>query len=494
MRVGIDMAKCNASGEDVAKHLKPTEDDALDHDAHVQMCRSLTTSPHLEADDLEFRPGDLDVEGKMAIHFAHDANDPAHLERLKAQKIPRFRNGEWSMLPRWTENDEKERGGFRADKFAFGNIEVWVDLIASQAMSADPSLTLDAARGGARRSLNPRNLRIRNPQWSAERQQLKHRRNNARRSADADLRRQERERVKAYRAVNPDKVKSSRKADAAAEKAARAARGPNAFVAVDSEGFDRGRYFVLSDAVPRDEYGRKIADSLDPRSVARSIERWSIEDRDWYESAHDLEPGAMPSAQTKTFEGDIYREHKSFLWGAGNDEKQRWLCRSADGEPKVALSTPEIFDWLIGLKRDFPHSVFAGYSFSYDATMTLAGLDYDAALALQKGERKTVSDDEFEAMSETERDRYIERHETVFWGEYAIAYRKGKMFRVGRLRDPAKPWKIKSIKDPEKNAAYKPLACPRSRAPSTTRRMANQSRSMTFLVSFKRRFSKPSTA
>ena len=71
-----------------------------------------------------------------------------------------------------------------------------------------------------------------------------------------------------------------------------------------------------------------------------------------------------------------------------------------------------------------------------------------------------MSDDEFEAMSEIERERYIERHETVFWGEHAIAYRKGKMFRVGRLRDPANPWKIKPIKDPEKKAAYKAVGLP----------------------------------
>ena len=371
MRWALGVNKRDTSGSGVAKNLERTEDDVPNHDAHVQTWRLLMTCPESDEPKLEFASPKPDDEVKMAIYFAHDANNPAQLERLKAQKIPRFRSGEWSLQPRWTENDQNERGYFPADKYAFGNIEAWVDLLTRHSMTRDPALTVDAACAAARKSLNPRNLRIRNRQWSAERQRLKHRRNNARRSADPEMRRQTCERVRADRAANPEKVKASRKADAAAEKTARAARGPKSFVAVDSEGFDTGRYFVLSDGLPRDEYGRKITDLLDPRSVARSREKWSIEDRDWYKSAHDCDPGAMPSAQTKTFEGDICREHKSFLWGAGNDEKQRWLCRSADGQPKVALSTPEIFDWLTGLKREFPHSIFVGFSFSYDATMTL---------------------------------------------------------------------------------------------------------------------------
>ena len=70
-----------------------------------------------------------------------------------------------------------------------------------------------------------------------------------------DMRHQERERVKAYRAENPEKVRAARVADAMAEKAARAARGPKSFVAVDSEGFDTGRYFVHEDGIPRDTRG-----------------------------------------------------------------------------------------------------------------------------------------------------------------------------------------------------------------------------------------------
>ena len=408
--------------------------------------------------NLEFTPQRPDDETKMAIHFAHDAGDPAYIAEVKAQMIRRLRSGDWFTQPRWTENDQKERGDFPADLNALGSIEAWIDMFAAEALRTNPQLTLEAARDAAREALNPRNLRIRDPQWSAERQRRKFKRSTAKRSADPDLRQRERERVKTYRDAHPEKVKAARVADALAEKAARAARGPKSFVAVDSEGFDTGRYFVHEDGIPRDSEGRKITNALDVRGLKQTQEKWTVHGRDWYASSHA--EGDKPTAQNKIFPGDIYREHKSFLWGAGNDEKQEWLCKSEDGKSKVALTTPEIFDWLIGLKKKFPHAIFSGFSFSYDATMALAGLDYEAALALQKGERHLVSDEDYEAMSEQEREQHIERFETLFWEGFAIAYRKGKMFRVGRLRDPARPWKETPITNPEKKAAFEAVGLP----------------------------------
>jgi hypothetical protein len=188
----------------------------------------------------------------------------------------------------------------------------------------------------------------------------------------------------------------------------------------------------------------------------------------WYLEAHGLPPDANPeeaSARNKTYAGDIAREHKSFLWGAGNDRRQEWLTKSENGQTKVPLSTPEIFDWLIDLKRRFGKAIFVSFAFSYDASMALADLDFDTASTLQKGERptearKTISDEEYDALTDDEQEKYVEKCETIFWSPpgsargYAIAYRKGKMFRVGRLRDPANPYKITPIKDPERKAAF----------------------------------------
>jgi hypothetical protein len=431
-----------------------------DHDAHVRTRAMIERLRQLPKVELEFTPERPDDEVKKAIHSAHDARDPAYIAEIKAQKIRRFRSGEWFPQSRWTENDQKDRGNFPADVNALGNIDYWIDALAAEAMINNPQLTLDAARDAARKALNPRNLRIRDPGWSAERQRRRFQRARAKRTEDPNMRRQERERIKAYRAANPEKVKAARVADALAEKAARAKRGPKLFVAVDSEGFDTGRYFAHEDGIPRDDEGRKITNALDVRGLKERQDKWTLHGRDWYASAHESADGDEPTAQNKIFPGDIYREHKSFLWGAGNNEKQERLCTGEDGKPKVALTAPEIFDWLIGLNKKFRHAIFVGFSFSYDATMALAGIDYEAALALQKGERRLVSDEEYEEMSEKEREDHIERVETVFWEGFAIAYRKGKMFRVGRLRNPANPWRITPITNPEKKSAFEAVGLP----------------------------------
>jgi hypothetical protein len=331
-----------------------------DHDAHVRTRAMVERLRQLPKVELEFTPERPDDEVKKAIHSAHDARDPAYIAEVKAQKIRRFRSGEWLTQPRWTENDQRERGNFPADVNALGNIDCWIDALAAEAMINNPQLTLDAAREAARKALNPRNLRIRDPGWSAERQRRKFQRARAKRSDDPNMRRQERERVKAYRAAYPEKVKAARVADALTEKAFRAARGPKSFVAVDSEGFDTGRYFVHEDGIPRDQEGRKITNALDVRGLKERQDKWTRHGRDWYASAHECADGDEPTAQNKIFPGDIYREHKSFLWGAGNDEKEEWLCTGEDGKRKVALTTPEIFDWLIGLNKKFRHAIFVG--------------------------------------------------------------------------------------------------------------------------------------
>jgi hypothetical protein len=86
------------------------------------------------------------------------------------------------------------------------------------------------------------------------------------------------------------------------------------------------------------------------RGLKERQDKWRLHARDWYASAHDCADGDAPTAQNKIFPGDIYREHKSVLWGAGNDEKEEWLRKSEDGKSKVALTTPEVFDWLVDLE------------------------------------------------------------------------------------------------------------------------------------------------
>jgi hypothetical protein len=124
-----------------------------DHDAHVRTRWMIERLRELQRVNLEFTPPRPDDEVKMAVHFAHDVGDAAHIAKVKAQKIKRIRGGESFEQPRWTENDQKERGDFPADLNAFGNVESWIDMFASEALRANPQLTLEAARAAAREAL-----------------------------------------------------------------------------------------------------------------------------------------------------------------------------------------------------------------------------------------------------------------------------------------------------------------------------------------------------
>src|ERR1700722_14030437 len=86
-----------------------------DHDAHVRTRAMIERLRQLPKVELEFTPERSDDEVKMAVHFAHDARDPAYIAEVKAQKVRRSRSGEWFTPSRWTENDQKERGDFPPD-------------------------------------------------------------------------------------------------------------------------------------------------------------------------------------------------------------------------------------------------------------------------------------------------------------------------------------------------------------------------------------------
>jgi hypothetical protein len=318
-------------------------------------------------------------------------------------------------------------------------------------MTADETLAPEDARAKAMDILNPRNWRVANRDWSRWRQSIKLRRQNAKRGSDPEQRASERERIAAYRRANPDKAASASRKRTAKKKQAREALGPRSFVAIDSEGFDTGRYFSQAQVRSGIEAGL-FGDAQKP-------ERGPIErDREWYLSAHS-DP-QDPNARNKTYEGDIYREHKTFLWGIGNDEKRVWLCRSVEGLPKTALGGEEILNFIVGSKKSFRHHIIVSYSFSYDATQILAALDYKTAVELQREERRTCSDEEWETMSEEERERHLEEVKTVFWRGFVLSYRKGKMFQVGKLRNPDEPYKYTPCKNAEKAAFFEERGLP----------------------------------
>jgi hypothetical protein len=392
-----------------------------------------------------------DVETKMAVHFAHDARDPDILKRLAREKIARSRSGLEYQAVRLGEDDERERGAFPADKLAFGDLDAFREALVADMMAADETLSPDDALAKAMDVLNPRNLRIANSHWSRWRQLIKGRRHKAKCDSDPEWRPSERQRIAAHRKAHPEKAASASRKSRAKKKQAREALGPRSFVAIDSEGFDTSRYFSRAHVRTGIEAGLF---GETPEAEKGPIER----DREWYLNAHS-DP-QHPNARNKTFAGDIYREHKTFLWGAGDDEKCEWLCRSVDGAPKTALESEEILDWIVGLKKKFSHHIFVSYAFSYDATQILADLDCKTAVELQREERRTCSDEEWEAMSEEERERHIEDVKTVFRRGFAISYRKGKMFKVGKLRNPNEPYKFTPCKNTQKAAFFEERGMP----------------------------------
>jgi hypothetical protein len=392
-----------------------------------------------------------DVETKMAIHLAHDVRNPDILNRLTKETIARWRSGREYKAARWGEDDESERGAFPADKIAFGDLDAFRDAVAAAMMAADVRLSLGDARAKAMGVLNPRNLRIANSLWSRWRQLIKGRHHKAKRLSDPERRASERERIAAYRKAHPEKAASAGRKRTAKRKQAREALGPRSFVAIDSEGFDTGRYF--SEAPVRTGIEGCLF------SETQELESGPIErDREWYLRAHTNPQD--PNARNKTFEGDIYREHKTFLWGIGDDEKRVWLCQSVDGAPKTALGGEEILNFIVGSKKDFPHDIIVSYSFSYDASQILAALDYRTAVELQREERHTCSNEVWETLSKEERERHLEEVKTVFWRGFAIAYRKGKMFKVGKLRNPDEPYKYTPCKNAEKAAFFEERGLP----------------------------------
>ena len=92
----------------------------------------------------------------------------------------------------------------------------------------------------------------------------------------------------------------------------------------------------------------------------------------------------MPVADGPTG-ADRYREHCSFFWSAGDDDKRILLVSSvaADGpvgRDQAPLTSLEIMDWPCALPAQFPkYSKFVAYGFSYDATQLLTYLPFEIA-------------------------------------------------------------------------------------------------------------------
>jgi hypothetical protein len=151
-------------------------------------------------------------------------------------------------------------------------------------------------------------------------------------------------------------------------------------------------------------------------------------------------------ANDVVYNGVVYPDHRTFLWGAAGIERisdpsaqnphgefrdlmLRWLGH----DDKRALTLVEILDWLTDLASQFGAATFISFGFNYDVTMILQAVaDYMPKLAY----RKVYEICKKERLGS---DGAIKVKGHVFVGDYAIDWIKGKRFIVKKFRDRDNP-------------------------------------------------------
>jgi hypothetical protein len=164
---------------------------------------------------------------------------------------------------------------------------------------------------------------------------------------------------------------------------------------------------------------------------------WTVRGQKWYLDQHDLTDDPMPSARNK-LPGTpaIYIEHRPFLFGAGNDHHQYFLSEETapNSTKKIPLSGYKILNSIADVRevcKDgifvFKDGIFVTFAFGYDVAQILRCLDADTAGKLQAGEIIITSVDDGAPCED------VVEQAVFFWNEFAISYRRGKIFRVDRL-------------------------------------------------------------
>jgi len=309
----------------------------------------------------------------------------------------------------------------------------------------------------------PKRMQIRDPAWRQARKKLERKKYRARRRSRAAPEEKAKEigRLENWKAANPKKMEAAEARRLEDKKAARKARQ---LVAVDLEGFDTGRYFTDDRPDYAREHHELLAHEHTEEKIGASHRRaldhtddppipfagWTEHDHDWYLAQHDITPAdPLPTPKNrKAGAPPIYIEHRPFMFGAGNDP-DRYILTTGDGVKKVPLSGDLLLNTIADLPKRFDNAIYLTYAFNYDVAQILRCLDADTAGQLQAGEVVTKKIDDDGAPSQE-----VIEQAVFFWKEFAFSYRRGKMFRVGRLNDPAKPYKYKEIIDAEIRQAY----------------------------------------
>jgi hypothetical protein len=297
------------------------------------------------------------------------------------------------------------------------------------------------------------------------------------------VRKDTKSRVTRFRRENPDKARIIRaraeiahpEYELARRKAKITRKFAADFVAIDAEGCDTGRIlerlrgdgevavfspeqtsplsgfsFLSSGEKPSSKGLAALCASLTQEQINEAGLTWH--DKPLFEPLKSaLHSVSASLSVTKDLDGrktpfriDTYREHCTFLWCAGNDDKQLFLGGKEQGlgRDQRPLSSVEILEWLCSLPATFPKQAkFVSFMFSYDATQIFKDMPFEKAWELQN---KLP----FEERAYKPGERALPKESrNVFWNGFSIAYRKGKWLRAAKLTNPNKPYKVGRDKD-----------------------------------------------
>ena len=151
-----------------------------------------------------------------------------------------------------------------------------------------------------------------------------------------------------------------------------------------------------------------------------------------------------------------FHDHRTFLWCTGNDERQVFLTADCPlgewtseppskglGKEQGFLSSLQILAGMTALPKFFPKGKFIAFGFTYDACQAIKEMIFELAWELQ------FKLDFDERILPPDERRKPKESRNVFWAMddgrggrigFAIAFRKGKWFRVARCVNADGPY------------------------------------------------------
>jgi hypothetical protein len=187
--------------------------------------------------------------------------------------------------------------------------------------------------------------------------------------------------------------------------------------------------------------------SVKPEQVKQHRDQWRAthpfaikEQKKKEREAHYFRPFVAIDAEGRNYPGEddiyikepsglvLYEKHDTYIWGAAADDgrEPEWLTAQGYApEEKRPVTVYEILDYLLALPDIYGDAVFVSFSFGYDATQIGKSLPFAKVWEICKREKYAPK----------KADRRPIGKGSVYWGEYAFEYLKGKWLKIYHIRD-----------------------------------------------------------